>query len=555
MEPSEMPCLSVGQTGLPAYAGLVWEGPLEAVALGSKAVRRELSRLEKPLFVLATPGGVGLAEEGELRVSAEETGVGRLLGLLPPLTAESLGSEAFRRRYGLKYAYGSGAMANGIASEDLVIALGKKGMLGSFGAAGLSLLRIESAIDRIQAALPGGPFAFNLIHTLDESIEMRVVELYLRRGVRVVEASAFMGVTPALVWYRAAGLGQGPNGEVEVKNRIIAKLSRREVAEKFLAPAPAKLLGELVAAGRITELQAQLAAHVPLADDITTEADSAGHTDNRPLVVLLPMVCALRDEAAERYGYAEPIHVGAAGGIGTPQAVLGAFAMGADYVVTGSINQACVESGTSDTVRRLLAGAEMTDVAMAPAADMFEMGVRVQVLKGGSLYPMRGQRLYELYMRYKDLEDIPLQEKERLEKQILHRPVADIWEETERFFAERDPAQLARAREDPHLKMALVFRWYLGLASRWAIQGDPEREKDFQIWCGPAMGGFNRWAKGTYLEDLANRHVDGVAMELLCGCAYLARVRALRNMGVQVGAQIDRYTPQLPVSGDGETVD
>lgn len=545
-----MPCLSIRREDPRAFTGLAWEGPLGEIAFGPEAVKQVLSLFEKPVFVVDTPNGVGLVASGEVRTSTGKMGESRILGVLCPFGPEDLGRETFRRRYGLKYAYGAGAMANGIASEDLVIALGKEGMLGSFGAAGLSLSRIEAAIDRVQAELPQGPFAFNLIHTLDESMEMRVVDLYLRKGITVVEASAFMGVTPALVWYRAAGLSEGSHGQLEIKNRVIAKLSRREVAEKFLAPAPPMVLADLEAAGRITTKQAELAARVPLADDLTAEADSAGHTDNRPLVVLLPLICALRDEAVERYAYEEPIHVGGAGGIGTPWAAFGAFSMRADYIITGSINQACAESGTSDTVRRLLARAEMTDVAMAPAADMFEMGVRVQVLKGGTLYPMRAQRLYELYTRYGGLEEIPPQERDRLEKQILRRPIADIWEETRQFFAARDPSQLARAENDPHLKMALVFRWYLGLASRWAIQGDQEREKDFQIWCGPAMGGFNRWARGSYLENTANRHVDAVGMELLRGSAYLARVEALRTMGVEVGPVVGRYAPGSVSSGE-----
>ena len=36
--------------------------------------------------------------------------------------------------------------------------------------------------------------------------------------------------------------------------------------------------------------------------------------------------------------------------------------------------------------------------------------------------------------------------------------------------------------------MALVFRWYLGMSSRWAIEGSVERRSDYQIWCGPAQG-------------------------------------------------------------------
>src|ERR1019366_8424775 len=54
------------------------------------------------------------------------------------------------------------------------------------------------------------------------------------------------------------------------------------------------------------------------------------------------------------------------------------------------------ESGASEGVRRLLAQAEQADTAMAPAADMFEMGVKVQVLKRGTMFPMRAAKLYEL---------------------------------------------------------------------------------------------------------------------------------------------------------------
>ena len=37
-------------------------------------------------------------------------------------------------------------MANAIASEEMVIALGKAGFMGSFGAAGISPARLEAAI-------------------------------------------------------------------------------------------------------------------------------------------------------------------------------------------------------------------------------------------------------------------------------------------------------------------------------------------------------------------------------------------------------------------------
>ena len=212
-----------------------------------------------------------------------------------------------------------------------------------------------------------------------------------------MEASAFLDLTPHIVHYRVNGLSQGPGEQVMIGNRVIAKISRSEVAEKFMRPPPERILAKLVQENRITETQARLASRVPMADDITVEADSGGHTDNRPLVSILPSILSLRDRIQEEQNYSQPIRVGAGGGISTPASALAAFMMGAGYVVTGSVNQGCVEAAASEHTKKLLAQAEMADVSMAPAADMFEMGVQLQVLKRGTLFPMRAQKLYELY--------------------------------------------------------------------------------------------------------------------------------------------------------------
>jgi PfaD family protein len=297
------------------------------------------------------------------------------------------------RVYGINMAYMTGAMANGIASEELVIASGKVGLLSSFGAAGLVPPRIEEAINKIQQVLPNGPYAFNLIHSPSEdAIERGAVDLFLKHGVTTVEASAFLGLTPNIVRYRAAGLRLNAQNQVEIGNRVIAKISRTEVASKFMMPAPATILQQLLSEGSITEEQARLAANIPMADDITVEADSGGHTDNRPLILLLPTILALREQIQAKFGYNQLIRIGAAGGIGNPASALAAFMMGAAYVVTGSVNQSCVEAAASAHSKRLLAQAEMTDVIMAPAADMFEMGVELQVLKRGTMFPMRAKK-------------------------------------------------------------------------------------------------------------------------------------------------------------------
>jgi len=274
------------------------------------------------------------------------------------------------------------------------------------------------------------------------------------------------------------------------------------------------------------------------------EADSGGHTDNRPAITLLPTMLALRERLQAEHRYAVPPRVGLGGGIATPASVAAAFAMGAAYVLTGSINQACVESGTSDKVRQMLAQAEQADTIMAPAADMFEMGVKVQVLKRGTMFAMRGAKLYELYRAYPSIEALPEVERAQIEKTIFRAPLEEIWRQTMEFFRVRDPRQIERANADPKHKMALIFRWYLGNASRWANSGEPTRQLDYQIWCGPAMGAFNEWTRGSLLQEPANRTVALVALNLLAGAAVTLRANLLRCQGVVLPAEVTHFAPR-----------
>jgi PfaD family protein len=465
---------------------------------------------------------------------SEGNGAGREV-FVPALHLEDLGDAGFRADHGLRYAYVTGAMANGIGSADIVEEMSRAGMLGFFGAAGLSPQRVEAAIDRISRNLGDKPYGFNLIHSPNEpALENAVVDLYLRRGVRLVEASAYLDLTPAVVRYRMHGSHADSAGRVVTPNRVIVKVSRVEVASKFFAPPPERVLQELVRQGHLTTEQARLAATVPVAQDLTAEADSGGHTDNRPAITLLPTMLALRDRMQAAHRYPQRLRVGAAGGIATPASAAAALAMGADFLVTGTINQACVESGSSDLVREMLAQAEQADVIMAPAADMFEMGVKVQVLKRGTMFAMRAAKLYELYRTHDSLDELPTTERAALEKNLFRAPVEEIWGQTRVYFQERDPSQITRAERDSKHKMALVFRWYLGQSSRWANAGEPSRRLDYQVWCGPAMGAFNEWAKGSFLEQPRNRRVVTLALNLLYGAAVTLRVQMLRCQGVAV---------------------
>nr|WP_284694543.1 PfaD family polyunsaturated fatty acid/polyketide biosynthesis protein [Geomonas sp. Red32] len=503
--------------------------------LDHAALKEALRSVRHPLYLVHQDGVLTpeLARTGQGAPLAREGA--RVVAFAPPSLPEHLGDPSFCRELGIRFPYLGGSMAKGISSAAIAEELGRAGMLGMFGAAGLPLRQVEDAADRLASSLGKIPYGFNLIHSPHEpDLERELAELYIRKGVRIVEASAFLALTLPLVRYRVHGIRREADGRIVAPNRIIAKVSREELAAKFFAPAPEKFLRELVANGSITEEQAELAAQIPLAQDVTAEADSGGHTDNRPAIALFPTIASLASRLQQTHGYDVKLRAGLAGGISTPASAAAAFAMGAAYIMTGSVNQACVESGTSDAVRGMLADTRQADVIMAPAADMFEMGVTVQVLKRGTMFPMRAAKLYEFYRAYRSLEEIPAAEREKLEKTFFQATFDQIWRDTRSYFLTRDPSQVERAERDPKHLMALVFRWYLGMAAHWAKDGAEQRRMDYQVWCGPAMGAFNEWATGSFLEPPANRKVVDVALNILHGAAQLNRANVLRSQGIQL---------------------
>lgn len=512
----------------------------------------EVSPILERLLDLSQPVYINQDDEGRIKIDETEgRGESNFIGTAyaPALPIEKLGDPTFQSTYRCRASYYVGAMANGISSSKMVITMGKHGLLCSYGSGGVSPDQIETDIQEIQAALPEGPYAVNLLNSpFEPGLEEKIVDLYLKHRVRTIEASAYLAITRGLARYRILGLALSPDGKIEIHNRVIAKNSRKEIARRFMQPPPEKLVAELVNDGSITQQQANMAAQVPMADDITVEADSGGHTDNRPLVCLIPTIIAEREKVLQEFPQMiNTIRIGAAGGISTPESALAALMAGAAYVVTGSVNQSCLEAATSLKTRTMLTQADMADVIMAPSADMFEMGSRVQVLKRGTMFAMRASKLYELYREYNKIEEIPAKEKEQIEQKFFQRTFDQVWEETQAYFNQRNPEQITRANQDPKQKMALIFRWYLGLSSRWAIQSAEGREMDYQVWCGPSMGAFNDWVHGTYLSEVENRSVVDISLQILTGAAYLYRIRILEAQGIQLPQYLRIFRPERPL--------
>ncbi|RJP79276.1 MAG: PfaD family polyunsaturated fatty acid/polyketide biosynthesis protein [Desulfobacteraceae bacterium] len=524
-----------------------WNGTDQGTEYGDQVLRNAILQVLKPVFLSEKNNKIYITHGGTAVIGNEiRSGDGYcpLFAYIPPLDPSGLGDPQFKKSFHIRYAYITGAMANGIASVEMVRAAGDAGMLGFFGAGGLSVEQIDKAIHSLQKNMGDKPFGINLIHSPnDPELESATVRLYLDRGIHLVSAAAYLRLTLPLVYYRVKGIHRDSSGNIICPNRIKAKISRIEVAQQFFSPPPEKIINQLLDKKMITREEAELARFIPMADTMTAEADSGGHTDNRPALSLLPTILSLKSRMIQEHKYQTPLFVGLGGGIATPESAAAAFSMGAAFVLTGTVNQACIESGTSETVRHMLAEAGQADVTMAPSADMFQMGVKVQVLKRGTMFPVRASKLYDLYNRHDRYEDIPEKERTTLEQNFFRSGFEEEWERTKAFFRIRDPRQITRAEAEPKHKMALVFRSYLGRSSNWAVSGDPSRKIDYQIWCGPAIGAFNEWVKGSFLEKPENRKTAVVALNILLGASVVTRANWLRNQGIEIRDDFFRFSP------------
>ena len=207
-----------------------WHGELDAVAIAPADIKSALLKLNLPYWIVRKNDVTGFAAGGYISDKGMNGAAGyEVLGQLPAIPLHALGDPSFRETYGTRYAYMTGAMANGIASERLVISIGKAGMLGSFGSAGVPPARIEAAIAEIQAELGvGGAYAFNLINSpSDPAAERRTADLLIKHKVHTAEASAYVDMTVPLVYYRLSGLSESPDGRILANHRVIGKIGQR----------------------------------------------------------------------------------------------------------------------------------------------------------------------------------------------------------------------------------------------------------------------------------------------------------------------------------------
>ncbi|MBB4952063.1 trans-AT polyketide synthase/acyltransferase/oxidoreductase domain-containing protein [Agrobacterium vitis] len=440
--------------------------------------------------------------------------------------AEQLGSNTFKADHGVRHAYLAGGMHKGISSVALVAALARRGFLASLGTLGLSVAEVEARLIKLRSMLaPQERFSVNIVSSIAQpDHEQPLLALCGTYDVTTVEVSGYIRPTAALVAFRLRGL-ERREGKITARNRIIAKLSQIEVAEAFLQPAPERLLNELLANGEITAEQAQLARHIPVADDICLAAEGGWYSERGNGWLLFPALRDMRDKVQRAVPYQQTPRIGFSGGIGDPEAAAAAFFMGADFIVTGTINQCTVEAETSDAVKDLLQDCGLQDTVFAPGGDFFEFGAQIQFLRKGILFPARASKLYQLYQTLGSLDELDVKMRRQLEEKYFGKSLEAVWQDVVAHWQKHWPEALDRAAQNPRHKLLLVLRWYFHLAFAAAQAGQADQKVQFAIPCGTAMGTCNHWLKNTALQHWRNRPVADLAQHLLDDTAAILHRR------------------------------
>ncbi len=432
----------------------------------------------------------------------------------------TLGDAEFRQQYGLRHAYVAGGSAAGFRSLDFVAALTAAGCL-TFLDSVAEGRDVDSEIQELRRRI-GAHAVFGLTLKDDPLLPRRQlgreehrVDAALRNRVRCLEVAGYHRITPALVRYRFQGAHRGPDGQPTAVNHLLALVSRTSTAESFLAKAPKKIVAALVEQGKLSAEEAEVASHLPMSGDICV---LAGTSEGPDLATLLPATRKLRDQAMIVEGYPRRIRVGAGGAIGTPEAVASAFFLGADFIHTSSVHLCSPEAALSPAAKDLLGLLEAGDTVSAPSPTLFSLGGRGSVVKKGSFFAPRAQRLYELFRFYDSLDAIEPAQREKIETTYFKRSFESIWESLER---ELPPEELP---VDEKTRMALVFRWYLEESLVWAREGVSRQKVNFQIPCDESLAAFHLYAADAGLADPSRRSAAEIAEILMReGAAFLSR--------------------------------
>ncbi|MFC1745257.1 1-acyl-sn-glycerol-3-phosphate acyltransferase [Candidatus Riflebacteria bacterium] len=496
-----------------------------------------LHKLETPIYLVKNENRLGLFETGSAKAKITSPDLKKLKGnpqlisILPGLNIQNLGSKEFQTVHGVRHSYCTAPLPFGISGKQMLSSLATAGFLPFFGSTGLNLGEIKNSLKQIRDRVGNKTFGVGISFVpYDKEREWQLILILIKLGIRHLWVSHYPYPTEALTFFRLNGIKQNSIGAIEPQNFIFARVSHLETVKRFVAHPPKNVVERLWQDGRISEQEKNLSCKIGLSEDIIVHGEGSGLGSNGSLNTLFPQI--YQSVKIIQEDLTRNIRIGTSGGLSNPQAISAMFSLGADFVVTGSINQISAEANCSAKVKQMLAKAGSSDTAFVVSADPLEKGNNIQVLKYGTQFSVKANKLAKLYLKYGDLLNLPEKEKKVLEEGFFRCSLETAMNRANLIFKDLQFGENKKNKKESGL--LLLFHLYLYESFLWAKEGTKNREMDYQIWVDQSIGSFNMWRNAVFSKSIEDISVTDIAERLLFCSGVLTRLQFLQAQGFEV---------------------
>lgn len=420
-----------------------------------------------------------------------------------------LGSLSFKKEYHTELAYAVGGIRDGISSGPMLKKLADSNILGYLGTKGLDIHEtnrlLEDALNMVGLEKIGVHVSCDV---LKPEYSNQQLKLMIDKDIRRLQLSGYQRPDEWIYEYRIRNIRYSEKHKVVSPYKLLVCVNNLKAAEEFLKPIDKDYIKKMIELNKLTQIEAEMVAALPVCDDICIDNTGIGAGG----FGWISSIKKLIDRICTPHSLKKRVRVGICGGIGNPQMLAMAFFAGADFVMTGTINQCTVEAETSTHVKDLLQAAKENDFAFVPADDLFEFGEKMSVLKRGTLYPTRAQKVYDIYSKYASVDEISETDTKLLTEkyfgiglQEMYQRIMGIVSETERILIS----------EQSKYKLGLIMKGYLQACFHQAQAGEKATEINYGIAVECDMADINRWLQGTDIEHWNRRSIDIIAKRIM----------------------------------------
>lgn len=77
--------------------------------------------------------------------------------------------------------------------------------------------------------------------------------------------------------------------------------------------------------------------------------------------------------------------------------------------------------------------------------------------------------------------------KKQIQEKYFYHSFESICKESRNYYSD---SEMGKAKNSPKQKMTLIFKWYFGLCTQLALNGDTVNRVDYQEYCSLSLRAF-----------------------------------------------------------------